>query len=474
MKKKFFCLLSAFALTFCAGTALAYGAEANIYPLTASYSFEESQIGETFDVEFYVENNSEGIDSVTFYVTYDPDVVMFKEAIDVDKSDAMTFPISDTSESYFVSPSAINSAAARAASSGTVLNYKSSASGLTCAEFGEIKCANITGTFGGKGGLYQITDSGIIFAATFEVVGTGSTDIDVQAASAIFASTNSGAVDTDVTACSVYVTASSSSSEETTAEAEAEATTASGTSSDSSSSSSSGSSGSSGGGGSSGSSSTDSTTEATTEAAADDDTSDTTSDSSDEAAADETVEYAFTDIDQTPWAVEAINYLAGLKVVNGYTDGSFLPKNNVTRADFIIMLLNALGISGTAESNLTDVRADKYYANYVGLAKDLGIAQGYSDGTFAPEAYISRQDMMVLTWRAFTSMTDAETDTADETVLDDFADKDDISAYAEEAVSAMVSMGVVSGTNEGIEPKANTTRAQTAVIMYNILKLIEE
>ncbi|MCD8238893.1 MAG: S-layer homology domain-containing protein [Clostridiales bacterium] len=470
MKKKIFCLLSAFALTFCAGTALAYGAEANIYPLTPSYSFEESQIGETFDVEFYVENNSEGIDSVTFYVTYDPSIVMFKEAIDVDKSDAMTFPVSDSSESYFVSPSAINSAAARAASSGTVLNYKSSASGLTCAEFGEIKCANITGTFGGKGGLYQITDSGIIFAATFEVVGTGSTDIDVQAASAIFASTNSGAVDTDVTACSVYVTASSSSSEETTTDSEAETTTASGTSSDSSSSS--GSSGSSGGGsGSSGSSSTDSTTETTT-AAADETSADTSSDSSDEAAADETAVYAFTDIDQTPWAVEAINYLAGLKVVNGYNDGSFLPKNNVTRADFIIMLLNALGISGTAESNFTDVRADKYYANYVGLAKDLGIAQGYSDGTFAPEAYISRQDMMVLTWRAFTSMTDAETDTADETVLDDFADKDDISAYAKEAVSTMVSMGVVSGTNEGIEPKANTTRAQTAVIMYNILKLI--
>ncbi|MCC8014796.1 MAG: S-layer homology domain-containing protein [Eubacterium sp.] len=473
MKKKIFCLLSALALTFCAGTALAYGAEVNIYPLTPSYSFEESQIGETFDVEFYVENNSEGIDSVTFYVTYDPSVVMFKEAIDVDKSDAMTFPISDTSENYFISPSAINSAAARAASSGTVLKYKSSASGLTCAEYGQIKCANITGTFGGKGGLYQITDSGIIFAATFEVVGTGSTDIDVQAASAIFASTNSGAVDTDVTACSVSVSASSSSSEETTADAEAETTTASSTSSDSSSSSSSSSSG--GGSGSSGSSSTDSTTEtATTTAEEADDTSDTASETSGDAAADETAEYAFTDISETPWAVEAINYLAGLKVVNGYNDGSFLPKNNVTRADFIIMLLNALGISGTAESNFTDVRADKYYANYVGLAKDLGIAEGYSDGTFAPEAYISRQDMMVLTWRAFTSMTDTEADAADEAVLDDFADKDDISAYAKEAVSAMVSMGVVSGTNEGIEPKANTTRAQTAVIMYNILILIEE
>ena len=65
-----------------------------------------------------------------------------------------------------------------------------------------------------------------------------------------------------------------------------------------------------------------------------------------------------------------------------------------------------------------------------------------------------------------------EADGAD--ALSKFNDKDDISEYAKEALNAMVSQKIVNGTGNNVEPKNNTTRAQSAVIIHNILEFIGE
>lgn len=183
---------------------------------------------------------------------------------------------------------------------------------------------------------------------------------------------------------------------------------------------------------------------------------------------------AFTDLANYPWAESYINSLASAGIVNGYNDNTFRPGDNVKRADFIIMLLKAMGVDTTqaVTDNFSDVRADKYYYNAVGIAKQLGIASGNNDGTFNPDNNITRQDMMILAKKAVEMQT-GTTLTGDSSVLDQFADKANISAYAVDSLAAMVENNIVSGTGNNIQPKDNTTRAQAAVIISKVLDLMQ-
>ena len=174
----------------------------------------------------------------------------------------------------------------------------------------------------------------------------------------------------------------------------------------------------------------------------------------------------FDDISARPWAVDAINELAEKGIINGVGDRRFAPDNNSKRADFIIIADKILGLTGSSSDNFSDVRADKYYANYVGLAKEAGIASGYSDNTFAPENTITRQDMMVLVGKMLEYKgIKIEGDTS---ALDKFSDAGDISEYAKPYVAFLTQQGIVSGTGDNIEPKALMTRAQMAVLMKNV------
>ncbi len=478
MKKKLLSLLLCSAMIGATLQATALntfaGGSASLYPLQSSYSFDaSSDTGSTFEVDFYLQNDGDmELDNTTFYILYDPEVIIFKQGINRDESESIIFPRSSSSNAYLISATNLNTAAAIVMKT-TPIYQKKPDGKKTAAELGEMKLANLTGSYMGNGGLYQIHDSGILFAAEFEVVGAGNTEIQVTGGASMFNSTDSGNVSVSTSSCYVSVageTTTEQATETTTVSSESTETT---TAAASSSSSSSGSSSSSSGSTSSNESSTESGSEATTQSA---DTQPGTTGTTDGATTGGTTidgkYYAFNDIADLPWAVDAINYLAEKKIVNGYNDGSFLPRNNVTRADYTIMLLNTLGITGTADDNFTDVPADKYYANYVGLAKKLGIATGYADGTFAPEAYVTRQDMMLLTYRALSSLENSSiTLEADKAALDAFSDKDEISAYAADAIAAMVKAGIVNGSNGKVDPKSNTTRAQTAVIMYNIINI---
>jgi hypothetical protein len=221
-----------------------------------------------------------------------------------------------------------------------------------------------------------------------------------------------------------------------------------------------------GGGGGGGSSRTTTTTEATTEVTTDADVEATTTDVDvvDNSSNDVTVSAVeFDDISSRPWAVDAITKLANAGIINGVADGKFAPDLYSKRGDFILMIAKTLKLDTDEESGFTDVAPEKYYANAIAAAKQAGIATGYSDGTFKPEENITRQDMMVLVVKALEYI--GYTTNSDETVLDDFADANDISDYAKPYVAALVNASFVSGTDKGIEPKALITRAQMACLV---------
>ena len=226
-----------------------------------------------------------------------------------------------------------------------------------------------------------------------------------------------------------------------------------------------------GGGSTKGSSSSLSSSSTTTEAAKSGDTKTETTTTDAVSNATEDNYYAFDDIADKPWAVDAINTLSELGVINGVGGNKFAPDFNCKRADFVIMLVNVLGIDGTASDNFSDVEAGKYYYNYVGLAKEAGIVNGYGNNIFKPENLCTRAELMVMVANALKA-TGIDI-SADEAALSRFNDADEIPAWAAPYVAYLVSAGIVNGSNGKLNPNVDITRAEVAVIIYNVLDVVQ-
>lgn len=172
----------------------------------------------------------------------------------------------------------------------------------------------------------------------------------------------------------------------------------------------------------------------------------------------------FTDLDTVPWASEAIDYMFTNGYVNGVGNGLFAPQSEVTREQFVKMLVNVFGLTAVegASVDFSDVNDGEWYADFVKIAASRGIVSGMGDGSFGVGAPISRQDMAVMIARCTNIMTGDE-------IAEDFADNSEISDYAVNAVYAMKSAGYLSGDNEGkFNPIKTATRAETATVLYRI------
>ncbi len=179
----------------------------------------------------------------------------------------------------------------------------------------------------------------------------------------------------------------------------------------------------------------------------------------------------FSDLYQYPWAEDAILSLHEKGIVNGMGDGSFGCSLNVTRADFVLMLVRIYGQEVDVTDNFDDVTPDKYYYKELGIAKKLGIVQGRENNLFDPTGKITRQDMATLVYRLLEKENKLN---IDETfsLSDTFSDADLISSYAEDAVRALCDMKLLSGYDTGdFKPQGFATRAETAVFLDRVSKL---
>ncbi|MBE1442970.1 S-layer homology domain-containing protein [Paenibacillus sp. OAS669] len=176
---------------------------------------------------------------------------------------------------------------------------------------------------------------------------------------------------------------------------------------------------------------------------------------------------SFEDLETVPWAKEAIEVMASKGVITGISEKEFDPGTRVTRADFMLLLTRAMGFNASASAQFHDVNQDDYYHHAVGVAKALGLAEGREDGKFYPREPISRQDMMVLISRALHKAGKTLPQSSEED-LAAFADRTQVSSYAISDLAAMVKAGVVEGDGSRLNPLANATRAEAAVLLYRI------
>ena len=178
----------------------------------------------------------------------------------------------------------------------------------------------------------------------------------------------------------------------------------------------------------------------------------------------------FIDVPKGAWYYDAVNYLSSLGIINGIGNNMFAPEANVTRADFLIMVMNAFGIEldEIVADNFADA-GNKYYTLYLGTAKRLGLVSGIGNNLYAPASYISRQDMAVILYRILDKIGKLPSGT-DGLDFASFRDAEDISDYAINALKLFVEAKILSGYDNILSPKNISTRAQAAQILYNLLK----
>ena len=100
------------------------------------------------------------------------------------------------------------------------------------------------------------------------------------------------------------------------------------------------------------------------------------------------------------WAEEVITKWQDAGLISGYEDGTFKPENSVTRAEFAAMVNNALGFTEKGNVVFSDVKPGTWYYDAVAIAVEAGYCSGYEDGTFKPDATITRAEAAVMIARA--------------------------------------------------------------------------
>ncbi|BBI35491.1 hypothetical protein KCTCHS21_48900 [Cohnella abietis] len=182
-------------------------------------------------------------------------------------------------------------------------------------------------------------------------------------------------------------------------------------------------------------------------------------------------EMIFSDVAVNSWYSEAIDFISARGIVNGVGDRKFVPDNNITRADFLIMVMNSYGIK--LDTSVTDNFSDagsKYYSNYLGTAKYLGLVSGLADNKYEPEALISRQDMVVILHRVLDNLSELPMNTSGK-AMGSFKDANDVAGYAKAPMKLFTEAGILTGFGINLFPKATATRAQAAQVLYNLLSI---
>ncbi|GMK44165.1 hypothetical protein PghCCS26_12920 [Paenibacillus glycanilyticus] len=169
---------------------------------------------------------------------------------------------------------------------------------------------------------------------------------------------------------------------------------------------------------------------------------------------------------QGHWAEELIKQAAEKKIVNGYADGTFRPDNTVTRAEFVVMLVKALQLPvSSKEAAFTDGASIQEWAeDSIAIAVNAGMINGYADGTFRPDAAITRAEMAVIIARIL-QLPAASAGTTG------FSDDEAIPAWSKQAIEALKQAGILNGRGDNLfVPNGTATRAEAVVLLLRLLE----
>lgn len=182
----------------------------------------------------------------------------------------------------------------------------------------------------------------------------------------------------------------------------------------------------------------------------------------------------FTDVDTAKWYHLSVDYVLTHKMMNGVSSRAFAPNANLTRGMLVQILYNLEGKPKGTAANFSDVQADAWYAEAVGWAASNKVVTGYADGTFRPNAAVTREQAAAILYR-YAQSKSIDVSVGENTNILSYVDVQQASEYAIPALQWAVGAGVLNGKNGGrLAPTGTATRAEIAAIMQrwceNIIK----
>ncbi|NOU65774.1 hypothetical protein GC096_17195 [Paenibacillus sp. LMG 31461] len=176
----------------------------------------------------------------------------------------------------------------------------------------------------------------------------------------------------------------------------------------------------------------------------------------------------FDDLKGVSWAESSIHALAARDIVHGVDKGKFDPNSSVTRAEFLALLMRTFGLDqGQDRSSFNDIHTTDWYYSSVAAAQKLGIISGREDGSFGADGNISRQDMAVMMYRTLQLLKMSLSTNGQQT---SFNDASQIASYAQDAITALQSSGMIEGSGGSFMPNDAASRAEAAVIIQRLLQ----
>ena len=167
----------------------------------------------------------------------------------------------------------------------------------------------------------------------------------------------------------------------------------------------------------------------------------------------------FADLPTSHWAYSSVLNLVNKNIIS--KDENFRPNDYITREEFAKIIAVVFEPVADKIPDFDDVDKDSWYMPYINSVYSANLVKGISENKFGVGLNITREDMAVIIFRALG---------AEDTEYDiNFADKENISDYAENAVGYLNQNGLLNGDNGRVYAKNNATRAECCVLINNLL-----
>lgn len=161
----------------------------------------------------------------------------------------------------------------------------------------------------------------------------------------------------------------------------------------------------------------------------------------------ETEQNSFADVSSDRWSNKAISTLANGGFIQGYENGTFAPEGYITRAEFATMATRFAYLNDKGTAHFSDV-AGHWAIDYILKAANAGWIQGYEDGSFRPEKYITRAEAMTIINRVLVRHVDANGLHKDAKVWSDISESDWYYYIVEEATNSHLHTRQADGKTE--------------------------
>ena len=186
---------------------------------------------------------------------------------------------------------------------------------------------------------------------------------------------------------------------------------------------------------------------------------------------DPTPEATFTDVSETAWYKNSVDYAVEHGLMNGTGSNTFEPESTMTRAMLVTVLWRYANAPKPGANPFTDVPNGKWYTDAVAWAAENGVVNGVGDGKFEPDGSVTREQMATILYRYAQKV---GIDTSKHTELSAFQDASRVSAYARAPMQWIVAEGVIGGSRENgqdwLNPQGNATRAEVATILMRFIE----